>query len=138
MPAELLVHPPVRVVGAQKPVLQVGAVKQAHRAGLPARDALPGLPDRRVVPVHERHRCVKSRLGRGLDEPVRAGDVERERLLADHVLPRRQRSLGEWQMEMVRRADVHHVDVRVAHELLGRVEGSIRAQRGGCVPCGIR
>jgi hypothetical protein len=81
---------------------------------------------------------VEPRVRRSLDELLRAGDIERQRLLADHVLPSRQRGLGERQVEMVRRADVHHVDVRIAHELLGRVEGSIRLERSGCVPCRIR
>ena len=130
--AQPLVHAPVVVVGAQQPVLQIGAVQQAHRAGLPAGDALARLAHRRVVAVDERNR--------GLDGPTSAAastsslrlcGVERERLLADHVLAGGQRGLGERQVKVVRRADVHDVDVRVAHELLGGVERPIRAELGG-------
>ena len=136
--AQLLVHPPVGVVGSKKPVLEVGAVEEAHRAGLTARDPLAGLAHRRVVAVDEGHRCVVSRLGRRVDEPLRAGHVERQRLLADHVLSRRERCLGERQVEMVRRADVHDVHVWIANELLGGVKCSIRAERGGSSPGRLR
>ena len=129
--AEPLVHTPVVVVRAQEPVLQIAAVQQAHRAGLPARDALARLAHRRVVPVDERNRRLESRVGRGVDEPLRARGVERQRLLADHVFACGQRSLGEREVKMVRRADVDDVDVRVAHHLLGRVESPIRAERLG-------
>ena len=103
-----------------------GPVWPLRRA--PAPRAPSGSTGRRTAP-----RCA-SRVGCDVDEPLRAGDVERQRLLADHVLPRRQRGLGERQVEVVRCADVHDVDAWVAHELLGRVEGSIRAELGGRSP----
>ncbi len=129
--AQLLVHAPVGVVGAQKPVLEVRAVQQAKRTGLPARDALARLAHRRVVAVDERHGRLPSRLRRDVDEPLRSGGVERERLLADHVLPRCQRSLGERQVKVVRRADVDDVDVRIADQLFGRCEVPLGAELGG-------
>ncbi len=128
--AELLVHAPVGVPGAQEPVLQVRAVQQAQRTGLPARDALARLTHRRVVAVDERHGRVAPRLRRDVDEPLRAGGVECQRLLADHVLPLRQRGLGERQVKVVRRADVDNVDVRIADELFGRREVPLSAELG--------
>ena len=61
----------------------------------------------------------------------RAAPVGCQRLLADDVLACRQGCLGEGNVQVVRRADVHDVDVRVAHQVLGGVESPIRVELGG-------
>ena len=73
---------------------------------------------------------MQARVGCYVDEPLRSGGVESQRLLADHMLARRQSSLGKREVQVVRRADVHDVDTGV-RTCLGRVEGSVRAELGG-------
>ncbi len=105
-------------------------MEKANRPGLPASDALAGLADRRVVAVDERNAGEQSRFGGEVQEVSRAARVGCQRLLADDVLACRQRCLGERNVQVVRRADVHDVDVRVAHEVLGGVESAIRVELG--------
>ena len=132
-PPTLVVHPPVCVVRAQEPVLEIGAVQQVERPGPPAADALARL--RTVGSTGRRTaRWPAGRCRPRLGQPLRSGGVDRQRLLADHVLPRRQGCLGERQVEVVRRADVDDVDVQVLDQLFGRVEGPPRPEllgRGG-------
>ena len=123
--AQPFVHAPVVVVRTKEPVLQIGAVQQPQRSDLPASDALPSLAHRRVVAVDERHAGLEPRVGCGVYELLGAPGVQRERLLADHVLARGQRRFGQREVKVVGRADVDDVDVRVPHQLLGRLEGPI-------------
>ena len=106
-------------------------MQQVQRTGGAAADALARLAQGRVVAVGKRHGGDAAGGGRGVEEPARAGDVERERLLADDVLAGRQRGLGERQVQVVGRADVDDVDVVGAHELLGRGERAPDAELGG-------
>ena len=129
--AERRVDAPVVVLGVGQPVLQVGAVHEPDRAGGAGADAVARLADRGVVAVDERHRGGGAGGGGRVDEPRRAGEVGRERLLADHVLAGGQGGLGERQVEVVRGADVHHVDVGRGDELLGGREGALGAERAG-------
>ena len=132
--AELLVHAPVGVVGAQEPVLEVGAVDEADRAGLArarrarAPRAPSGSSGRRTAP-----RPGAPASPRRVDEPLRRrASVERQRLLADRraCRPRaRPRRAAAWRW--FGRADVDDVDVGVADQLLGGVDGPLRAERGG-------
>ena len=113
--AEPLVDAPVVVVRAQQPVLQVGAVDQAHRPGLPAarRARAPRAPSgssgRRTAP-----RLTRPTPAAASASCCAPGGVERQRLLADHVLAGRQRGLGEREVQVVRRADVDDVDAGLA------------------------
>ena len=110
--AEVGLDAPVVVLGPQQPVLQVRAVHEPHRASLPAAHALARLADRRVVAVHERDASRTRPLAAASSVSRCApADVDRQRLLADHVLAGRQRRLGERQVKVVRRADVHDVHV---------------------------
>jgi hypothetical protein len=134
--AQLGVDAPVRVAGAEQPVLEVGPVQQVERAGLAAADALPRFANGRVVAIDERYACKQTGARRGVHESFRSRDV-RQRLLAHDVLAGCEGSLGEWVVKVVGRADVHDVDVRIANQLLGRVERARRAEllrrRGGGV-----
>jgi hypothetical protein len=132
--AELVVDAPVRVVGSQEPVLQIRAVQQMDRAGPSCSHALARLADGRIEAVDERDARVEARLRRELGEPLGAGEVGGERLLAHDVLARLERRLGERQVEVVGGADVDDVDVGVADELLGRVERARGAELGGPPP----
>ena len=136
--AGLLVDAPVVVVLVEEPVLQVGAVHQAQRTGGAGAHPLPGLPDSRVVAVDERHRVRPARLERRRREAPGSVRVERERLLADHVLAGLERALGELDVEVVGSADVDDVDIVGLDELLRGVEGALGAERcrGGGAPLG--
>ena len=122
----------------QQPVLQVGAVDEVHGAALAGGDAVARLVDRRVVAVDERHRGDARRGGGEVGEPLRALGVDGERLLADTCLPAAQRPPRQVLVEVVRRADVDDVDVRVRDERLGAVVGPLGAEprRGGPRPLG--
>src|SRR5665648_666900 len=113
------VDAPVLVLGCREPVLEVRAVDEVDRTARAARDARPRLPDCRVVPVDERH--GRDHAGRAcqLDELGGVSPARRERLLADDVLPGTERHPDQRRVQVVRRADVHDIDIGRGHELLG-------------------
>ena len=109
-------------------------MEKANRSGLPAPNALAGLAHRRVVAVDERNAGKQSRFGGEVQEVSRATRVGCQRLFADDVLACRQSCLGERNVQVVRRADVHDVDVRVTHEVLSGVESPVGTELGGRSP----
>ena len=106
-------------------------MEQAEVAARPAEHPSAGLARHRVVAVHEGNRSLEPASGGRVDERGRAGLVERERLLADHVLARLERREREGHVEVVGSADVDDVHVRRLDESLGRLEGALRADPGG-------
>ena len=123
---EALVHAPVPILGAQQPVLEIGAVHEVHEPGLTRADALPRLANGGIEAVDERNRGLAVRRGGCGHELLSARGVHRERLLADHVLAGGERGRCERLVKVVRRADVHDVELRVLDELLGGGGGAIR------------
>ncbi len=106
-------------LGTRQPVLQVGAVQQPQlaaarrRAGARAPRGPSGSSGRRTAPPPpDRGRQASSTSCGG------AVVVERERLLADHVLAGLERGRGERDVQVVRRADVDDVDVVGVDQLL--------------------
>jgi len=108
-------------------------VQQPERARRPAAHALARLADGGVVAVGEGNGGEPARLLGELDDPPRGRGVERERLLADDVLAGGQGGLGERDVQVVGRADVHDVDLVRGGERLGRGIGPVGAElcRGG-------
>ena len=106
----------------------------AHQPPDPARgDQLAGRDPARVQPVHERlHEPDAFGLADG-DHVGRLIGVHRERLLAQHVLPRTGRGLRPLGMEVVRERDVDGVDVGVGEEFLVRAIGprDVELRRNG-------
>ena len=125
------VDAPVVVLGREQPVLEVRAVKESDGSGRAAPDALPRLPQGRVVAVDEGHEPGRARAPGRAHQRRSALGVDRERLLADDALPRRQSRLGERGVQVVRDADVDDVDGVGSDELLGTVERPLGAQLGG-------
>ncbi len=103
---------------------------QVQRTQIAGRDPRAHLARHRVEPVHERHctdgagdaPCVDQRVGR------RA--VERQRLLADHVLAVRERGGGERRVQLVGHAQVHDVDLGIGDQRVGRCEGPVGTEAG--------
>ena len=101
---------------------------EVHAPRLTRADALPRLADRGVEAVDERNRGLAVRRGGCGHEQLRSRGVHGERLLADHVLAGREGRRCERFVKVIRRADVHHVEFRVLHELLGRGGGTLGAE----------
>ena len=127
--AEVLVDAPIVILWTHQPVLEVAAVDQRHRPAFSRADALARLTHRRVVPVDERDGGHALRIGGRVGQGVRAERVERQRLLADHVLAGGERRFGEPSMQVVRRADVHDVHIGRGHQRLRRIEGALCSQQ---------
>ena len=100
---------------------------QPDRARDPGANALARLAHRRVVAVDERHGGDAPGADRGLDHLLGAAIVDRQRLLADDVLARRQRGFGERQVQVIGGADVDDVDIRRLDQLLRGREGAFRS-----------
>ena len=102
---------PVRVVADPRAQAEPADLGRDHVPDHPLGDELAQLARRgvpEVVVVHgELHPC---QLG-GRDHRVAIGEVERERLLAQHVDAARRRRLDDLAMRGRRRADADHVDV---------------------------
>ena len=104
---------------------------EVHAPGLTRADALARLADGRVEAVDERNRGLAVRRGGCGHEQLRSRRVHGERLLADHVLAGGERGSRERLVKVIRRADVHDVEVGVLHELLGGRGRAIGAE-GAC------
>ncbi len=126
--AEGGVDAPVGVARRQQPVLQVGAVDAADVAELAGGDQLARVADDGVVAVDERDRDEAAGVGGVARELLGLGAVERDRLLADDVLAVLERELGQRRVQVVRRADVQHVDVVGGRQLLGGRGGALGAE----------
>ena len=126
------VDAPVVVLGREQPVLEVAAVQQPQLAERAFADAGTGLAHRRVVPVDEGHGRDPVGGRGGEDQLVGAGDVERERLLADEVLARLERGTSQRQVEVVRCADVDDVDLLAGDQLLRGCESALGAELLAC------
>src|SRR6266511_720065 len=102
--------------------------RSVDRSSQSCRNARRQLDHHRVeAVVVPQHREAARRACDGF-QLLRTGDVERERLLADDVLPGAQRRAGERDMQVVRGADVHDLRVGARHE--GEIlRGTSRAQR---------
>ena len=106
---------------------------EVHGPGLTRADALPRLADGGIEAVDERNRGLAVRRGGRGHQLLRSRGVHGERLLADHVLAGREGGRCERLVEVVGRADVHDVELRVLHQLLGGCRGALGAEghRGG-------
>ena len=132
--AEVGLDAPVVVLRPQQPVLQVRAVHEPHSASLPTVHAHTRFSHDWVVAVDERDGRDAVGRGRQLGQPLRAGRVDGQRFLADDVLSGRQRGLGDGQVQVIRRADVHDVDVGCLGERFRALERPLGAQ----APCGLQ
>ena len=92
----------------------------------PARQPRAQLPDHRVAGRPHRLHQEPVVLAGQPDHLLGVGRVERERLLAEHVLAGLEAQPGVVEVEGVRRRDVDDVDVRVRHQLL---VGAVRRAR---------
>jgi hypothetical protein len=139
-----LLDAPVVVTGLGQPVLEVGAVEQAKRAGAAVPEALPCLSHHRVVAVDEGNGVAEAGRRRQVHQVPRARVIERQGLLADHVLAGFERGACKRHVQVVRSADVDDVHIGRLDERLGGVEGALPVEaaergagtvrRGGCDP----
>ena len=128
--AEVGVDAPVVVVGRGEPVLQVAPVDQPDGTERPGADAGARLADDGMEAVDERDGGDATGRARCGDQLAGLRRAHRQRLLADDVLAVGERERGEVRVEMVRRADVEHVDVVGGRQLLGRRVGLLGAEPG--------
>ena len=66
-----------------------------------------------------------------LDQLARLVRVHCQRLLANHVLARHERSLGVRMMQIVRRGEMHNINVRIGEHFVERVVCTRNAKLGG-------
>lgn len=121
----------MRWADARQPILEVSAVNQAQPAEASVTDQVAGSTDHRVAAVGQRDRRMATRPAGDLDEGFRAGSVGRDRLLDDDVLARLQGGACQLDVGVVRRADMHDVDGRIAQSYLEPRHRSLDSQCPG-------
>src|SRR5688572_24763401 len=102
---------PVRVGREKQPILEERAARRVQRTE--ERDASSELDDQWMEPVVVGEDREASRLAREGYKLLGSAHVDRERLLADHVLPGTERAAGKPDVQVVRGADVHHAHGRI-------------------------
>ena len=105
---------------------------EGEGAGLPAADTLARLAHRRVVPIDEGHSSVQARVGCYVDEPLRPAASRARGFSQITCLPAARAASASGTCRWFG-VQMWTTSIRVAHHLLGRVEGSVRrrARRPG-------